>query len=64
MSTYDYNVAGDLTASARTALTSGVGVLATYAYDDRGRRTLLTRGNGTSLTYSYDNVSRLNRPGR
>ena len=26
--------------------TAGVGVLATYGYDDLGRRTALTRGNG------------------
>ena len=40
--------------------TSGVGVLATYAYDDLGRRTSLTRGNGTVTSYyGYDAVSRL-----
>src|SRR5215210_604745 len=39
--------------------TSGVGVLATYAYDDLGRRTSLTFGNGESTSYHYDAVSRL-----
>ena len=39
--------------------TTGVGVLATYAYDDLGRRTSLTFGNGTSQLFAYDAVSRL-----
>ena len=39
--------------------TSGIGLLATFAYDDLGRRTSLTRGNGTSTTYGFDAVSRL-----
>jgi YD repeat-containing protein len=34
-------------------------VLATFAYDDRGRRTSLTRGNGTVTSYTYDRASRL-----
>lgn len=38
---------------------SGIGVLATYVYDNLGRRSSLTRGNGTSTTYGYDAVSRL-----
>ncbi len=38
---------------------SGVGLLATYAYDDLGRRISLTRGNGTTATYGYDGASRL-----
>lgn len=37
----------------------GIGVLATFAYDDLGRRTSLTRGNGTSTTYSHDALSHL-----
>jgi RHS repeat-associated protein len=37
----------------------GVGVLATYAYDDLGRRSSLTRGDGSVLSYGYDAVSRL-----
>jgi YD repeat-containing protein len=39
--------------------TSGVGLLAAYAYDDLGRRTSLTRGNGTVTSYAFDPVSRL-----
>jgi RHS repeat-associated protein len=56
---YVYNVAGDMTAIRQNGATSGIGVLATFAYDDRGRRTSMTRGNNTSTGYSYDNVSRL-----
>jgi RHS repeat-associated protein len=38
---------------------SGVGVLATYAWDNLGRRASLTRGDGSVLSYGYDAVSRL-----
>ncbi len=57
--TYDYLVTGEVTAVRENGATSGVGVLATFGYDDLGRRTLLTRGNGTSTSYGYDPVSRL-----
>jgi RHS repeat-associated protein len=56
---YDYDAADDMTAIRENGATSGAGVLATFAYDDRGRRTSLTRGNGTVTSYAYDNVSRL-----
>ena len=36
---------------------SGVGVLATFAYDDLGRRTSLTFGNGAVTTYGYDTTA-------
>jgi RHS repeat-associated protein len=39
--------------------TSGVGVLATYGYDQLGRRSSRTFGNGESTSYHYDAVSRL-----
>jgi RHS repeat-associated protein len=39
--------------------TTGVGVLATYAYNDLGQRTSLTRGNGTVTSYAFDAASRL-----
>src|SRR3954470_20779416 len=55
----DWLVTGELQAIRENGATSGVGVLATYAYDDLGRRTSLTRGNGTSTSYSFDNASRL-----
>ena len=56
---YDYLVTGDLIKIREEGATSGVGVLATYAYDDLGRRTSLTRGNGSVQSYSFDAVSRL-----
>src|SRR3954451_13194458 len=58
---YDYLVTGDMAHVRENGATSGVGVLATYAYDDLGRRTSVTRGNGTSTSYSYDAVSRLSQ---
>ena len=56
---YDYNVTGEVTAIRENGATSGVGVLASYGYDDLGRRTSVTRGNGTTTSYGYDAVSRL-----
>ncbi|MFA5965681.1 MAG: RHS repeat-associated core domain-containing protein [Sphingomonas sp.] len=55
---YDYLVTGEVSAVRENGATSGIGILATYAYDDLGRRTSLTRGNGTSSSYGYDNASR------
>jgi RHS repeat-associated protein len=57
--TYDYLVTGEMTAVRESGATSGLGVLATYSYDDLGRRTGITRGNGTTTGYAYDPVSRL-----
>lgn len=56
---YDYDVTGNVTAIRENGATSGVGVLASYAYDSLGRRTSLTRGNGTVTGFAYDPVSRL-----
>ncbi|HEX8644505.1 MAG TPA: RHS repeat-associated core domain-containing protein [Allosphingosinicella sp.] len=55
----DYLVTGEMIAIRENGATSGVGVLATYAYDLSGRRTTLTRGNGTVTAYAYDPASRL-----
>ena len=55
----DYLVTGEVTKIRENGATSGVGVLATYAYDDLGRRTGLTFGNGATQSYGYDPVSRL-----
>jgi RHS repeat-associated protein len=38
---------------------SGIGVLASFVYDELGRRKSLTRGNGAATTYGYDPASRL-----
>ena len=56
---YDYLVTGDMTKIRENGATSGIGVLATFGYDDLGRRTSLTFGNGASTSYGYDAVSRL-----
>lgn len=56
---YDYDVAGNVTAVRENGATSGVGVLATYAYDDLGRRASIARGNGAVTSYGWDAVSRL-----
>ena len=57
--TYDYDTVGNVTAIRENGATFGVGVLATYAYDDLGRRVSLTRGNGVVTSYAFDPVSRL-----
>ena len=56
---YDYDTLGRVTAIRENGAASGVGVLATYAYDSLGRRTGVAYGNGTSRTYAYDALSRL-----
>ncbi|HEX8584783.1 MAG TPA: RHS repeat-associated core domain-containing protein [Allosphingosinicella sp.] len=57
--TQDYLVTGEMKSIRENGAASGVGVLATFVYDDLGRRTGLTRGNGTTSTYTFDAVSRL-----
>ncbi len=48
-----------LTAIRENGATSGVGVLATYEYDQLGRRDRLVLGNGAVTDYQYDAASRL-----
>ena len=55
----DYLVTGEPTAIRENGATSGVGVLATYAYDNLGNRTGVTFGNGAAQAFTYDAVSRL-----
>lgn len=57
--TYDHLVTGEVAAIRENGAASGVGVLATYTYDDLGRRTGIARGNGTTTSYGFDNASRL-----
>lgn len=61
---YDYDNVSNVTAIRENGATSGVGVLATYAYDNLGRRTSMTRGNGTTTTYTPDAMSRLSALGQ
>jgi RHS repeat-associated protein len=55
----DYLVTGEMSQIRENGASSGVGLLATFSYDDIGRRTALTRGNGLATNYGYDPVSRL-----
>ncbi|HEY0594759.1 RHS repeat-associated core domain-containing protein, partial [Sphingopyxis sp.] len=56
---YDYDVTGNVTKIRENGATTGVGVLASYAYDNLGRRTSVTFGNGSVQGFAYDAVSRL-----
>jgi hypothetical protein len=56
---YDYLVTGEMSKIRENGATTGIGVLATFAYDNLGRRSSLTFGNGASQSYSFDPVSRL-----
>jgi len=56
---YDYLVTGDTTKVRENGATSGIGVLATYAYDDLGSRVSTTFGNGVVQSFGYDPVARL-----
>jgi RHS repeat-associated protein len=56
---YDYLVTGEMTKIRENGTTWGIGVLATYAYDNLGRRTSLTFGNGAAQASGFDAVSRL-----
>ena len=53
-----------MTAIRENGAASGVGVLATFGYDDLGRRVSLARGNGTVTTYAFNPVSRLDTLGQ
>lgn len=57
--TYDYLLTGEMTAIRENGATSGVGVLATMAYDDLGRRKNIIRGNGTVADFGYNPASQL-----
>lgn len=52
-------VTGEVSAIRENGATSGIGVLATYGYDDLGRPSSLMRGNGTVTGYAYGAVSGL-----
>jgi RHS repeat-associated protein len=57
----DYLVTGEMITIRENGATTGLGVIAAFAYDSLGRRISLTRGNGTTTTYAYDNASRLSQ---
>lgn len=56
---YDYLVTGEVQKIRENGATSGIGVLASYAYTSLGERQSVTYGNGASIAYGYDPVSRL-----
>lgn len=56
---YDYDILGNTLKIRENGATSGVGVLASYTYDDLGRRDLVTFGNGSVQDFTYDAISRL-----
>ena len=56
---YDYDNVGAVKAVRENGATSGIGVLASYAYNDLGQRTQIVRGNGLITNYNYDAASRL-----
>jgi RHS repeat-associated protein len=56
---YDYLTTGDISKIRENNATTGVGLLATYAYDNLGNGSSVTFGNGVSQAYGYDPVSRL-----
>jgi RHS repeat-associated protein len=57
--TYDHLLTGETTAIRENGAASGIGVIASLAYDGLGRRESLTLGNGVATSYRYDPVSRL-----
>jgi RHS repeat-associated protein len=56
---YDHLVTGEVSAIRENGATGGVGVLASYAYDNLGARTSIAYGNGTLRSYTHDRLSRL-----
>ena len=56
---YDYDVAGNVTAIRENGATSGVGVLASYAYDSAGRQTSVTLGDGSVQSFAYNPASQV-----
>jgi RHS repeat-associated protein len=57
--TQDFYTTGEVQAIREYGATSGVGVLATYSYDNGGNRVAINRGNGTSTTFAPNGISLL-----
>jgi YD repeat-containing protein len=57
--TYVNDWAGDVTQIEENGATSGVGLLASYGYNNLGERTSVTRGDGVTTSYGYDAAWRL-----
>ncbi|MBP6579937.1 MAG: RHS repeat-associated core domain-containing protein, partial [Sphingorhabdus sp.] len=56
---YGYDVTGNVTAIRENGATSGIGVLASYGYDNLGRRSSVTYGNGVLQSYAFNANQRL-----
>lgn len=56
---YDYDTVGNVTKIRENGATSGVGVLAAYAYDNLGGASSVTFGNGSVQSFGYDASQRL-----
>ncbi len=56
---YDYDLLGETLDARENGATSGVGVLASYTYDNLGNITAIARGNGVSSSMGYDADSHL-----
>jgi len=56
---YDYLTTTQVQKIRANGATTGINVLATYAYDALGNRSSLTLGNGVVTSYGYDSLYRL-----
>jgi RHS repeat-associated protein len=56
---YDHLTTGEVSAIRENGATSGIGVLASYTYDNWGRLTNIARGNGVASTIGYGSDARL-----
>lgn len=56
---YDYLTTGEMVRIRENGAIAGIGVLASFTYDDFGRKTALNFGNGALQSFTYDPVSRL-----
>ena len=56
---YAYLATGEVAAIRENGATTGIGVLASYTYDDLGRTRRLLRGNGVKTEWTPDGLSRL-----
>ena len=56
---YVYDTDDEMTQVQEQGATSGVGLLASFTYDNLGNRIGVTRGNNVSTAYGFDAISRL-----
>jgi len=61
---YSYDNLQRVTQINENGATSGIGVLATYTYDNLGHLTAISRGNGASTSYGFDGFGHLSSLGQ